>query len=107
MKSRFLLVTALCLLGGLIAGNVAEARALFLPGAKNCPSAYAQWKSRKDHRWSAFAVNNWNSTGQACGYTFRYSTKDRAFRGALRKCNLEEQTTRSGRRGTCRVLGVK
>jgi hypothetical protein len=84
-----------------------EARELFMPGAKNCPSAYAQWQRRVSYRWSAFAVNTWNSTGQACGYTYRYSTRERALRGALKKCNREERATASGRRGTCRILGVK
>jgi hypothetical protein len=92
---------------GLLFAGQAEARELFMPGARNCPAAYAQWQRRVSYRWSAFAVNTWNSTGQACGYTFRYSTKDRAMRGALKKCNREERATASGRRGTCRLLGVK
>lgn len=85
----------------------AEARPQFMPGAKNCPAQYAVWKLRKSFRWSAFALNTWNGSGQACGYTYRYSTKARALAGALRKCIREERVTSSGRRGTCRVLGVK
>ena len=83
------------------------ARELFMPGAANCPAAYALWQRRVTFRWSAFAVNTWNSTGQACGFTYRYSTRERAMRGALKKCNREERATASGRRGTCRLLGVK
>jgi hypothetical protein len=85
----------------------ADARPRFLPGAKHCPNEYAVWKSRESYRWSAFSLNRWNSTGQACGYTYRYSTKARAMAGALKKCNAEEQSTNSGRRGTCIVIGVK
>jgi hypothetical protein len=103
MKMKLFSTLALVLL---FAGQV-EARELFMPGARNCPVAYAQWQRRVSYRWSAFAVNTWNSTGQACGYTYRYSTKSRALRGALRKCNTEERATASGRRGSCRVLGVK
>jgi hypothetical protein len=85
----------------------ADARSRFLPGAKHCPNEYAVWRTRQSYRWTAFALNRWSGTGQACGFTYRYSTKSRAMRGALKKCTSEEKSTNSGSRGTCIVIGVK
>jgi hypothetical protein len=70
----------------------------------------AKYKSIKANgkRWTAFAANQANAAGQACGWAIEFAIKGVAVAGALRECRASEHDHPTwGKRGTCKIIFVQ
>ena len=70
----------------------------------------AKYKSilAKSKRWTAFAANQANQAGQACGWAIEFPARETAISGALSECRASERDHPTwGKSKTCRIVFVK
>ncbi len=74
---------------------------------KPCLAKYKSVKA-KGKRWTAFAANQANKEGQACGWAMDFPARETAISGALSECRVSERIHPTwGKRNSCRVVFVK
>lgn len=74
---------------------------------KPCLAKYNAIKAT-GKRWTAFAANQANAAGQACGWAIQFEIKGVALAGALRECRASEHDHPTwGKRGTCKIIFVQ
>ena len=78
--------------------TMAETVTTVFPGGKSvCLSHYRTWQKTAGH-WSAFALNKWSLSGQACGWFKKTETKTKAMNQPLTACRAMKCR---GKTGTC------
>jgi hypothetical protein len=86
------------------AANAAAANKMV---GKPCLAKYKSIKATGKH-WTAFAANQANAAGQACGWAIQFDLKGIAVYGALRECRASEHDHPTwGTRGTCEIIFVQ
>lgn len=74
---------------------------------KPCLAKYKSIKA-KGKRWTAFAANQANKAGQACGWATEFPARETAISGALSECKVSERIHPTwGKRNSCRIVFVK
>lgn len=74
---------------------------------KPCLAKHKQIKAQAI-RWTAFAANEANGAGQACGWAIGFTIKGVAIAGALRECRASEHDHPTwGKRKTCKIIFVQ
>lgn len=74
---------------------------------KPCLAKYKSVKA-KGKRWTAFAANQANDAGQACGWATDFPARETAISGALSECKVSERIHPTwGKRNSCRIVFVK
>jgi hypothetical protein len=74
---------------------------------KPCLAKYKSIKAKGKH-WTAFAANQANKAGQACGWATEFPAKETAISGALSECRASERDHPTwGKRGTCKIVFVQ
>lgn len=81
-------------------------KGVFPAGKSDCLSKYRKWQAKKSH-WSAFAVNEWTRSGQACGWALELGSKRSAMAKAMADCTKLSKRARHGVRGTCFIYDIK
>jgi hypothetical protein len=108
MTHRKLLGLVTFLLVMLCATDITSAaQKAFIPGSNFCLPNYKKWQKR-DRHWKAFALNNWNSGGQICGWASGYPTKQSAVSRAMKECRKNSTKSPSfGLKNSCYIYDVK
>jgi hypothetical protein len=70
--------------------------------SKECRADYKKWQKRENHK--AFAVSRDTRNGQACGFAYRYGTKQDAINEAIRRCRQIAATPPKISNPDCRVF---
>jgi hypothetical protein len=74
---------------------------------KPCLAKYKQIKAQSI-RWTAFAANQADGAGQACGWAIGFAIKGVAVNGALRECRASEHDHPTwGKRSSCKIIFVQ
>jgi hypothetical protein len=81
-------------------------KGVFPAGKSDCLSQYRKWQAKKSH-WAAFAVNEWTSSGQACGWALGLGLKRSAVAKAMADCRKLSKHPRHGLKGTCFIYDIK
>jgi hypothetical protein len=106
MKYLCLLILASAFLAPSVVLDAQVARANKVVG-KPCLAKVKQIKA-KGKRWTAFAANQANKAGQACGWTMEFPVRETAISMALSECRASERDHPTwGKRGTCRIVFVQ
>lgn len=101
MKYTPLLMLLSLLLAPVLASDAEAANKMV---GKPCLAKYEQIKAQSI-RWTAFAANEANGAGQACGWAIGLAVKGVALNGALRECRASEHDHPTwGKRGTCQII---
>ena len=84
-----------------------EAEASHKLVGKSCVAKYKSVTAKGKH-WTAFAANEANKAGQACGWAMQFPAKETAVGGAMSECRVSERIHPTwGSHGTCRIVFVK
>jgi hypothetical protein len=74
---------------------------------KPCMTKYKS-VTAKGKRWTAFAANEANKAGQACGWAMEFPARETAVGGAMSECRVSERNHPTwGRHGTCKIVFIK
>lgn len=74
---------------------------------KPCLAKSKQIKAKGRH-WTAFAANQANKAGQACGWATEFPARETVVSGALSECRASERDHPTwGKRGTCEIIFVQ
>ena len=104
---RFLGFVTFLLVMSCMTDIVSAGQNAFIPGSNFCLPNYMKWQKR-DRRWKAFALNNWNSGGQICGWASGYPTKQSAISWAMKECRKNfAKRPNFGLKNSCHIYDVK
>jgi hypothetical protein len=74
---------------------------------KPCLAKYKLIKAKGKH-WTAFAANQANRAGQACGWAREFPARETAVSGALSECRASERDHPTwGKHGSCKIIFVQ